>query len=488
MNKIVLSLLLAVGAVSAQTTSGGLNCLPSANLPLVHAEGVAERVGDLVLSCSGGSPGTIASGNFSVFLNTAITNKIDADHTVDVVLTIDTGSGPAPSAVAAKLVANNQVAFNGVSFTIPADGKVTLGVANLRANAAALPSASHQPIMANLAVNGLSQFSVQGSQFVVAQPITSLYSLVLTTLVCSQNGSPIPSSLTLQALLAEGSAYASARVTEGYVAAFQPRAGGRRQRDADHLALHRLSGGGTGLRAQRDRRFKRHRADVGRRFRVAGVGGVYTPGGQGSLLLIRVRDTDANGAGGTLAWTPASSSPIPFGSFADVGIGADGNGMAVYEVVDANPSAIENAQIPAFLGLAASGKSYYATTGQELRLGPVSDTDVASATAPVPRFLGVSGGNDCNLNGDCNGAYLPKLGAYLNPDPLSYVTVQGKLPQPKYLVVTNEGQGVLNWTAQAEYKTDSGWLTVSPGSGFREGSVRVDAIPTKLGPGTYEAS
>ena len=168
MKKTVLSLLLAVGAVSAQTT-GGLNCLPSASLPLVHAEGVAERVGDLVLSCSGGSPGSIATGNFSVFLNTAITNRVTADNTVDVVLTIDTGSGPAPAAAPAKLMANNQVAFSGVSFTIPADGKVTLGVANLRANAAALQSASHQPIMANLAINGLSQFSVEGSQFMVAQ-------------------------------------------------------------------------------------------------------------------------------------------------------------------------------------------------------------------------------------------------------------------------------------------------------------------------------
>ena len=277
-------------------------------------------------------------------------------------------------------------------------------------------------------------------------------------------------------------------MTEGYVAAFEPRQPGA---DSGTRIISRYTGYPAGARvfvpnaiAGSSATEPTSAGDFGSPVSA----GVYTPGGQGSLLLIRVRDTDANGAGGTLAWTPTSSSPIPLGSFADVGISADGDGMAVYEVLDANPSAIENAQIPAFLGLAPSGNSYYATTGQELRLGPVSDTNFASASAPVPRFLGVSGGNDCNLNGDCNGDYLPKLGVYLNPNPLSYVTVQGKLPQPRYLIVTNEGQGVLNWTAQAEYKTGSAWLTVSPGAGFRDGSVRVDAISTKLGPGTYEAT
>ncbi len=449
---------------------------------------MAERVGDIVLTCSGGTPGTVATGNFSVFLNTAITNKISAGNVTDAVLTIDTGSGPAPSSALAMLVAGDQVSFNGVSFTVPANGLVTLRINNLRANASALPAPTHDSIMAFLAINGPSLFSIGGSQFTVAKPTTSLYSLMLESLTCSQAGSPVPSSLTLDALLAAGTSFASARVTEGYAVAFEPRQPGA---DNGTRIISHYTGFPAGARVFVPNAIAGSSATEATSagdFGTPASAGQYTPGGQGSLLLVRVTGTDANGAGGTLAWTPASATPVPLGSFAGVDMSAAGDGIAVYEVVDANPNAVENAQIPAFLGLAPSGHAYYATTGQELRLGPVSDTPGASGTAPVPRFIGVSGGNDCSLNGDCNADYLPRLGAYLNTQPLTYVALQGGVSQTRYLGVENQGQSVLNWTARADYKTGSGWLYVSPASGVNGGTVRVDALPMKLAPGAYEAT
>jgi uncharacterized protein (TIGR03437 family) len=472
----------------AQSASGSLVCSPTANPPLIHAEGVAERVGDIVLSCIGGTPGTVATGNFSVFLNTPITNQITSDNLTDAVLTIDTGSGPAPSAAAGRLVAGDQIAFNGVSFSVPANGQVTLRIANLRANASALPAPTHDSVMAFVAINGPSQFSVGGSQFVIGKPTTSLYSLMLSSLTCSQAGSPVPSSLTLDALLAAGTSFASARVTEGYAAAFEPRQTGG---DYGTRIISHYTGFPAGARifvpdaiAGSSATQPTSAGDFG----TSVSAGQYTAGGQGSLLLVRVTGTDENGAGGTLAWTPISATPIPFGSFSGIDVSASGDGIAVYEVVDANPSAVENAQIPAFLGLAPSGHAYYASTGQELRLGPVSDTPSASETAPVPRFVGVSGGNDCNLNGDCSADYFPKLDAYLNTQPLNYVALQGGLSQTRYLGVDNQGPGVLNWTARADYKTGAGWLSVSPASGVNAATVRVDALPTKLAPGKYEAT
>ena len=488
MTKLVVSFILAAAAVAAQTTSSGLVCAPTANPPLVHAEGVAERVGDIVLSCSGGSPGNVATGNFSVFLNTAITNKISGGNASGAVLTIDTGAGPVPSAVPAKLSDTDQVSFNGVSFTVPANGQVTLAIDGLRANASALPSPTTGQIVAWLAINGPSQFSIGGSQFVVAKPTTSLYSLMLASLICSQAGSPIPSTLTLDALLAAGTSFASTRVTEGYVSAFEPRQAGA---DTGTRIISHYTGFPAGARVLVPNAIAGSSATQPTSagdFGTAASPGVYTPGGQGSLLLVRVTGTDANGAGGSLVWTPASMSPAPLGSFADVDMSADGQGIAVYEVVDANPNAIENAQIPSFLGLAPSGTAYYANTTQELRLGPVSDTPTASETAPVPRFVGVSGGNDCNLNGDCNANYLPQLDAYLNTQPLNYVALQGGVSQTRYLGVDNAGQGVLNWTVQTTYQNGSGWLHVSPTSGINAATIRVDALPTSLAPGTYQAA
>jgi uncharacterized protein (TIGR03437 family) len=484
--KCVLLLFLAVGGAFAQSTTGGLVCAPTANPPLVHAEGVAEAVGDIVLTCTGGVPGTVATGNFSIFLNTAITNKLSGNHLSDAVLTIDTGSGPAPSASQPRLVNDYQVSFDGVSFTMPANGQVELRVVNIRANASALANPVNDWIVANLAANGPSQFVIGGSQFVVAKPTPSLYSLTLSKLVCSQAGSPVPSSLTLDALLNAGSTYAAARVTEGYVAAFQPRQTGA---DSGTRIISHYTGYPSGARVFVPNAIAGSSATEptsGGDFGTPVSAGQYTPGGNGSLLLIRVTGTDANGAGGTLVWTPSSSKPLPLGIFADVEM-TNGDGIAVYEVADANPNAVENAQIPAFLGLAPGG-SYYAETGQELRFGPVSDSPTASATAPVPRFVGLSNGNDCNLNGDCDADYLPKLDAHLNTKPLTYVSVQGGVSQTKYLGVRNAGQSVLNWTAQAQYKTGSGWLSVTPAAGVNAGTVRVDAIPGSLAPGTYEAS
>ena len=229
-------------------------------------------------------------------------------------------------------------------------------------------------------------------------------------------------------MIAAGSAYASARVTEGYATAFSAREAGA---DTGVRIISHYSDFPAGARllvpdviAGSTAPQPTSTGDFG----SAASAGSYAPAG--SLLLVRVLNTDANGAGGTLAYTGPGTPP--FGAVSDVEL-AGGAGIAVYEVVDANPGVIENAQIPAFLGLAPGG-SYTAITKQDLRLGPVSTVRYgASATAPVPRFLGGSAGSDCTLNGDCDGSYLPKLGAYYNPDPLVYEAVAGGPQQDRWL-------------------------------------------------------
>ncbi|HXK07146.1 MAG TPA: hypothetical protein VMS37_32420, partial [Verrucomicrobiae bacterium] len=94
-------------------------------------EGLTERFGDIVLVCSGAAPGTMLTGNVTLYFPVAITNRIDANsQTRDAVLSVDTGSGFAPSSIAG-LVAQNSISFNGLSFAAPT-GSINLKVSGVR--------------------------------------------------------------------------------------------------------------------------------------------------------------------------------------------------------------------------------------------------------------------------------------------------------------------------------------------------------------------
>ncbi len=80
----------AFGFVDAQTI---LTCNSTSVPPIVHGEGIAERVGDIVLNCSGGMPAAQITGNLSIFLSVNITNRVAGTAVTDVAFTIDNGSG-----------------------------------------------------------------------------------------------------------------------------------------------------------------------------------------------------------------------------------------------------------------------------------------------------------------------------------------------------------------------------------------------------------
>src|SRR5262249_23882193 len=80
---VLACLILVLGSVvpaSAQLTPA-FSCIANAAVPpLVRAEGLTEKVGDVVLSCTGGTstaPGAqIPAVNIQVFLNTSDTSRI----------------------------------------------------------------------------------------------------------------------------------------------------------------------------------------------------------------------------------------------------------------------------------------------------------------------------------------------------------------------------------------------------------------------------
>ena len=87
-------LFLAASALQAQTYSP-LNCVATSVPALVRVEGVAERVGDIVLNCNGGTPNGLVRGDLRVISYTGnITNKLNpATGALDAVLTVNLGAG-----------------------------------------------------------------------------------------------------------------------------------------------------------------------------------------------------------------------------------------------------------------------------------------------------------------------------------------------------------------------------------------------------------
>src|SRR6476661_130316 len=113
-------LLLVLSVAGLQAQNSVLSCAPSAVPTNVRAEGIAERTGDILLSCSGGQPGTQVSGNVVVSINVNVTNRILGDGTTDVFLSVN--NGLTTTTYNARPYQTGAVAFNGVLFNASSQG------------------------------------------------------------------------------------------------------------------------------------------------------------------------------------------------------------------------------------------------------------------------------------------------------------------------------------------------------------------------------
>lgn len=486
---------LVVAGLFPLTHAVALNCTPSSDPLLVHGEGITERTSDLVFTCSGGSPGATLTANFYVFLNVNITNRVTsaASNTLTgISFTADNGSGPQAIAAPATLMGPATLVFNGASFTLSPSGSVTLQLTGLRGAANQLDFNTGATMQVTLGVNGSTEFLLPIDQLLVAQPQHGLYVGYSGTLICAQGGSPAPqNAASFASFLAGHSVFTSTRVTEGYADSFGPKSDPQNlNADSGTRIVVQYSGFPAGAQifvpivvAGSDATQPTAGGDLG----VAASGGKYTPGASSSLLLSLVPYTDANGAGGTPAYLPGapSSGTVSFDSMSQVTL-TNGSGIAVYEVVDANPSIQESAQFPTFLVLPPNGNATPVTTTENAALGPISMVETATATDPIPRFEQITPPVDCTILGDCNAPYFPALSVFNTS--LSYTAQAGGLTTTNYVAVHNTGGGNLEWTVTVNYVNGSGWLNVSPTSGINDGGIRIDAVPGNLTPGTYRAN
>jgi uncharacterized protein (TIGR03437 family) len=308
-------------------------------------------------------------------------------------------------------------------------------------------------------------------------------------LVCAQKGSPLPDEITFSNLIDTHTAFSSIRFTEGFGDAFGTRSAlAYFNADSGQRIIVHYSGFPSDARlfvpdviAGSDAVVATSGGDFGSPV----SGGQYAPTVEGSLLLARVAGASSTGVGGSPVYSPgaAGSGPVTFDSVSELQIAA-GTFYVVYEVVDANPSRLESAQFPTFLGLVPDGNRVASATNSHIYLAPTSTITTASATEAIPRFIATDPPPDCSLVGDC-ATYLPQLTVRSTEVDL---TAGSSSTQDGFFSVQNTGGGAMQWTTSVTYTSGSGWLTLQPSQGTNNTTVLVYGQPQNLAPGTYRAT
>jgi hypothetical protein len=313
-------------------------------------------------------------------------------------------------------VGANSVAWLGIPIDAPGTTQTrTIRITNVRANACQLGVSSTlvpTQIFEFIAVNGSQNLAINNPQQVVAfiQPgLISSVSGAGTFLQCNNlNGNFISSSTPIG--VAAGPI--NLRADEGFASSFKGRAYATPTgttigqstpslQNVPGFAYFTESGfvsavtggavaGAVGV------------ADYGTRvmFAVNSVGAgvnLFAPSqvnlfiagtttASGGIALL-VTGTDANGNGGTLfAGTPSTTDRQP--------ITINGtSGFVVYEVIHANPNALERMTVGLSVAFVSNTASNLPATGQStvsISFAPLSTVNTASSSAPIPRYCNTS--------------------------------------------------------------------------------------------------
>src|ERR1043165_7749993 len=167
--RLLFLLILTICTTYGQTLPVSGRCMVSSVPSQVRIEGISERIGDIILECSGANPGAVLAGNLSIVLPVSITNRVDSNSnlTHDAILAVDYGTGFTPTGIAGQ-ISNTIIAFNGINFTVPASGKINIKITNLRGAVYQLGAVVPRPIQAQLVFSATSSILLDQSQLVVA--------------------------------------------------------------------------------------------------------------------------------------------------------------------------------------------------------------------------------------------------------------------------------------------------------------------------------
>lgn len=461
--------------VSAQVVPQ-LVCDATAEPLQLRSEGLSERVGDIVLTCTGPSSGNV-SASLTFGMSHSLTNKISGDTLQGAQVVAQTATGQQTLVNTGFLVSPTVVVFGSFTFAMPASGQTSFVISGLRV--AANPAVD-RPVTARISTSGQTSIGIRNNPVTVGVPLRGLLaSGTSTRIVCT--GSNLPDEISFGTLINAGTRYATTRITEGYPAAFVARPDPTSQ---GTRFIIRYSGLPSQARlfvsdfvAGSTSSDPTSAGDLG----WPASAGSYSGSVGGMLLLGRVPNADANGAG--------SAPRVPIGvwlnSVSEVLLN-NGEGSVTYEVLDSNQQAFESAQIPTFIALPRDSGQDGTVATSKITFAPLSTVTEASSVAPIPRFRDVDPPLDCGLLRDCTAGYFPKL--TVDAPSLEFNISASPGYYQKYIRVLNDNQGIMNWTAKISYKNGANWLKIFPEAGVNNTSLNLSAFPESLAPGTYEAT
>jgi len=471
------SALLALLAVPA---TASMPCALT-GVPLqVSAEGLAEPVGEILMQCGGGPANGILTGAFQIFLTRKASNALaDNGHYVGITLAQEFPGAIFYPVPATARPLGDSILIEDFQIPLNAQGFFSIKFGGIRAE-------TNTTTQAYLQFTGSEQLVLTSSNFTVT------VALAQTTLLATHTGTgaaglgPIlPSEPDFNAMIAARVPMATTRITEGWANGFVPRKGN--DTNGTRIMI-RLSGVPEGARI-----FSQDAVAGSGTFQPTQSGdmgsyptsGLYGPTATGSLLMSRIRNGAPDGSGGFPAFYPnfVGAQSIAAVSEADVFRGVP---YLVYETMDANPSQRDTVQIPIWVVLPSDRYVTPSVIHQTLTLAPLSNESGSVAGAPIPRYRAAPIGTDCVLLGDCAAPYFPKM-VVTQPEVNEFTAPAGSGNVSSYFLLTNSGSSLLEWRVVVRYHgTATGWITVSPESGFNGRNIRFDVLPAALTPGRYE--
>jgi hypothetical protein len=399
----------AAAPAGAQAGSPTTCSATTAVAPSIRAESHTDAVGDIILSCSGGTPTPAATAvptrTLTVFFNTPVTSRVLATPWAEPLLLIDEpgansqlacqaadgnctlqgvgGNGVAydgstnhPNVFQGQVSGSTQVTFANVPLDAGASGRV-LRIVNLRVDAAALPmSVGATPVVAALSFSGGSP--------AISTP-TPTVGFVQPGLAYSARTADGVAELSAPTALhaCATQQVATLRYAETLGTAFKTRvAGGGNQNVPGTIYNSESDFFNTGLvgNAARGDLGSAGLADFGTRLKAA-----FDHVPTGASVFVPTAITGAHNeqfqlvAGETEPYSPVAPSGGGPAGTAGVAI-AGGTGTAVWEVVKANPAGFDTADIPVYVASGPGSGTATVSGG----FGP----NVLGAT--VPSFAGLS--------------------------------------------------------------------------------------------------
>ena len=476
-------LLLTASSAIAQV-GGVFECWSSTpTIPFIRAEGLAENVGDAVVTCSGGIPGVHSSADLTITGTTAFTSRLVSPPSLltEAVLLIDDPASP--SAVGSNLiqgeqVAANQITFKNIPIVLPGAGKFTWRVKNLRVDATGASGAAIH-IRLDFSTGALVSpdlvIGFKAPGFLFSQQSATGASLSSFTFSAGA-GSAITHRLQFQeevthtfrkrvagtsvatplAVSDQSTPAVDYGTESGFYDSQLPAATG--------LNAAGLATQGTRLTA----RFSNVPAGASIYVTTAPL----PMSDAGSARLVQV---DASGGG--------AFSAVPQTATADSGGGAvgiapvlltNGTGTATWEVLESD--SVNALSSYTFGVVVVAGQP--GTAKVNGAFGPISAAHFGDATSPIPRFVDTSASQDA-----C--AASPCLTASPGAISISYRTAD-PAPAPISVQVGSTGAS-LPFSATAATTPES-WLTVTPSSGATPAAATVTVSPENLQPGIHQAN